>query len=367
MGKKKRIVILIAFVMSLMLMMNTEVFASQEDNDWYDLKDYNITISLPQGSEVSEYSDEDIEADGHIITATVPIGENEPLNLDLYYSATDYDDEYIYFYADKEAALDYYDNIGEDAIIECIGEQIDQDYNLSIEPDGFFEGENVSFVRAIVNIKESDRPSYNEVVYITGNTVSSDDTVVNKMFFFTESDGDFADPKAHRKVEESCLYDFYDTYDDVFAGNDSGWAEDESFTGSDIGEIIEALGWMIPLILVLCAFFAVLKRKRNNAKATHVHHATERKPEERIDLGEWKPAKNLKNKDLFKQEGKHNFGRSTRAEESDRLCGEFIPETDSEQRYYQSLLTLRKSGLLTKSEMSEMLEKHAEVKARQRR
>ena len=137
MGKKKRIMILIAFVMSLMLMMNTEVFASQEDNDWYDLKDYNITISLPQGSEVSEYSDEDIEADGHIITATVPIGENGPLNLDLYYSATDYDDEYIYFYADKQAALDYYENIGEDAIIDCIGEQIDQDYNLSIEPDKY--------------------------------------------------------------------------------------------------------------------------------------------------------------------------------------------------------------------------------------
>lgn len=364
---KKRICIVMAFVISLMLMMNTEVFAYQEDNDWYDLKDSTISISLPEGSEIEEYSEDDTEADGHVFSATIPVEQNGPLDLEVYYSATDYDEEYIYFYADKEAARDYYETIGEDAIIDCIGASMEQDYNLSIEPSGFFEGEDVSFVRAIVKIKEADTPAYNAVVYVTGNTISTDDTVVNKMFFFSEQGGTYEDTDAHRKVEESCLSDFFDTYDEEFAGGGYDWSEDEYSTGSDMGEIVEALGWMIPLILVLCAFFAVLKKKRVNAKAPHVHKATARTTDSKIDLGEWKPAKNLKNMDIFRREEKHTFAGSKRAEESDRLCGEFIPETDSEQRYYQSLLTLRKSGLLTKQEMNEMLEKHAEVKARQQR
>ncbi len=344
-----------AFVMSLMLTMNTEVFAYQGENEWYDIKDFEISLTLPEGSEVTEYSDRETETDGHILLAEIPVGENGSLQMDLYYSATNYEDEYIYFHSDREAAYEYFNNMGAEAIEDFYGDHLTDEYELTLERDGFFEGDDTSFVRAIAEIKEGNDDPYKEVVYITGNTTSLEDMVVNKMFFFSEEDGTFADTEAHRKVEESCLNDFYDTYDDTFVGYEPGWDDDEYIDDVDAGTIVDVLCGLIPLVILLCLGYALLKRKRENAKAAHKHVAKAKTTKDKIDISEWKPVKAVE------------ALKDNRTKESERLCGEFVPKTDSEQRYYQSLLALRKSGLLTKSEMSDMLVKHAEVKARQQR
>lgn len=347
MKRVSRKIFIIGIIACLLPLFSAGVFAYDENDEWVSLRDGDISLYVPRETDIEEYEDDG----GHIATFSLKMDDGNAVQTDLYFTAVQDDSEYVYFNGKKEEGYSYYYHWGEDAIKEVYDESSeDHDFELTkIEKKDFYQGNYVSFVRAEAELEneKTDETRY-DAIYITGNTAGGD-YIVSRVFIFRNGSSKVSG--TYKEIEESMLQDYYDFYDDNFVGADTG-SDSTQNDGNDSFNSDSALDVFLdiaPVLVIAAVLFGIWLRRKRYA-GEHQHKARET----RIDGGTLKRFNPLKK-------------ISSESKTEEKLCGDFVPATDAEERYYQSLLTLRKSGLLTRAEMSEMLQKHAEVKEREQR
>lgn len=345
----------------LMLWMGVAVYAGS----YYDGRDGDISLYLPDGwnfQEIDKTDDADLAYE-KILECYDASGETM-LHLDLYYMQDETTDgEYFCFDGSEEEAMLYYEQYGMTAIENLYG-SISNDASFTVGDAEFWDGEWNGFlvVKVTGNMTPKDGGqsyAFADTVYLTCNMAGTDDIVVHNLLVFYNEDHTAITGKS-ADVAREVADGFYDYgYSDSQAGvSGSTYSDEWGDDGTDISEII---GAAIPVLGALGVFVLLFVRKRIAAKKrpsdqlTGRLSGTESKKQRRHKTPSKPKADNAKAHDHVREILQIN---QTYRQKDGKSPAEQKRYLDSESRYLQSLETLQKSGLLTKEEMREMVQRH---------
>lgn len=367
MTKGRHIRIITAFVLAIIISISTGSFVFAEVETFTEVhyfKNDEVTAYLPRGSEVAEYDERD-----HIMSATAPVTDQGNLEMDVWYSKGTIPDKYCYL-SNEEETIEYYNSWGREAIEKVYEDRISGVNLVSLDEPGYFDSSMGSYAVVLATVQEEGTDKqHTERIYINGETPEFDGVLLNKIIIFQSTAADYPENTLMQEYEEECINDLFDyTYAKTYVSseggsvdagpeqqNDNGTFRDNRFW-TNVMVFMPAIG-ALAIIAVVKIVSGAVRRRKEEGTEIHKHAAHS------MESG-WKRIKDMNPVKELMPSGKE---KSEWGPSEEKLCGDFVPETDAEERYYQSLLTLRKSGLLTRTEMSEMLNKHAEVKARQQR
>lgn len=338
---RRRIMTLCAVLLTLSM-----TLCAYGEDEYYDFRDDMINLILPDDWDVTEIAPEDSEGEiaEQILTAQEEDAK-QPIRLDVYfsYSALD-DDEYFYFHGDEEEAMEYYSLYGEDAVEDFYeNEAMESAYGeISYGDPEFFDGEWIGFLKMPVTVKldtDGGTKSRSDMVYLTASTTENNGYVVHKMLIFSNDSAAAFDDQASGTIEKIADGFFDYGYDTQMTGDERPmvlYEEDDYNIEDAVGQIILSL---LPLAIIVvvggAAVRILLKRKGVNQSGY---------------------ANNIN------ASAKRTYGQKTRPPQQRRQTVNINTAAagsgDVEKGYMESLKTLYKSGLLTKAEMNEMIEKH---------
>ncbi len=335
-------------------------------DEYYDFRDGDINLVLPDNWEVREVEAQDSEGKPceHILTARETGTDSEQaLNLDVYFSYDEVsDDEYFYLSGDEETAMEYYELYGEEAVenlyIDCLLRDSSSS-GISLEQAEFFDGEWNGFLKVGVYVQadiDGDRKEENrsDVVYITAAMTDDSNYVVNEMLVFSNAaaagSGDF-----DRSVIESIADGFYDYGYDTEMTKDystDGYYENSGISaGEFMADIMSAI---IPIIILIAAAVAAVKFRSKRKNGTG-DFALAKDDSSWVNVAP--QAKAGRKAGKTKKLSKANLANSGQTVYKTAQSWDLVND-EVERGYMESLKTLYKSGLLTKNEMNEMIEKH---------
>lgn len=371
---EKRKSIFVTFIIALLLIsMTAFAYGAELEADTY--RDGKIEISFPETSDIEEIAiDESRDAVfEHILAADMNDGEGS-IHFDMYYSS-DESEEFIYFHEDKDGAFNYYDEYGEEVLKDIIGE-ISEDELLSLGEPEYYQSEWVTYLKVkAVFEKENGGDRYDSLIYITADSV--EDMLINKVMIFSGHNGAVTAEEMESEVQP-VIDSFYDYgYDEKMAGvsEDDDYYGDSSDTGFVFGEYFEIFIGLIVLICVVLfkrGFGSRISEKLSNRRAgknpagKHLYKEGKKGPaaEALYKKSRKNPAENPLHK-IRRREKKtqveHEFRKRSESKAHSSIH-KFTRSPDAEDRYIESLKTLLKSGLLTREEMNEMIEKHNRMK-----
>ena len=314
-------------------------------------------------------------------------GSIDPLMFDIYFSdAAALDGDYVYFYGDENDALDYYDKYGKNALVQLYAEQIasaDPDAQITYGTPVFTEYQWNSFLKTdVVMTADLDGDGHQEsradTVFLTASMTSDANFVINEVLVFHNGYGlqltqDQQDTAAEI-VDEFSEYG----YGDDMTGDNSGDAVYYADGISD-GAIGAMVIFTVAIVLIIAAAVVavILRRRKMNggsagtqfrmpgSSGTSGMHTAQSSAKRR----------NRKLRDLHDAHRDHidrsgraaGAARERRARQSSSAGAVMQQAVSSdEQRYLDSLKTLYKSGLLTRAEMNEMIERHQVQNMRRR-
>lgn len=356
-GKSRRKLIACCAVL---LAFFTTIYAYADE--YYGFRDGDIKLVLPDNWDVTEIEAQDSEGKlcEHILTAQ-ETDSDQPLKLDVYFSYDEvFDDEYFYISGDEDEALDYYDLYGSKAIENLYSEYLMQDSDsagFSWDQSEFFDGEWNGFLKVDVYVQadidgDGKEEKRSDIVYITPAMTDDSNYVVNEMLVF--NNGTAAGlSSSDRSSAENIADEFYDYGYETAMTGDYRINDYDEYDDFDIGEAaMSILSAIIPLIVVVVSAAAAVRfgtKRKNGAKAFKLA-----KDNTNTSWTGTAPQSNFKKAErktkAKPQQSKQTVYRASSAQTSSGA--------DIERGYMESLKTLYKSGLLTKSEMNEMLEKH---------
>ena len=325
---RRKIMIFIAVLTAL----TAALFVYGEE--YYDLRDSEISMVLPDGWEIEEIEKDQSDGDYEKIFVARENKKDMPLQLDVYYHGDEISqDEYIYFSDDEEEAMEYYSQYGI-AALEGLYTQLaeeqnaDLQYSVSLGEAEFFQGQWNGFIRVPVRVI-SGAKNFNDLVYITASTTENNNFAVSNILMF-HNGGDLEKDSSKLKQTELLADGFFDySYGSQMMGDEYDGSDEAYDDGYDSGlyaeDIITDIIFLAVFIIIIIAIVRIVKKKRTIAK---------RKTKVRTEK--------VKEKNMTVSVG----------------TGTQDNMTDAESRYIQSLKTLHSSGLLTKDEMTEMIERH---------
>lgn len=322
----------------------------------------------------------------HIMTAAES-GSIDPLMFDIYFSAAAaLDGDYVYFYGDENDALDYYDKYGKNALVQLYTEQIasaDPGAQITYGTPVFTEYQWNSFLKTdIVMTADLDgdgqQESRTDTVFLTTSMTSDDNFVINQALVFHNGYGvqltqDQQDTAADI-VDEFSEYG----YGDDMTGDNSGDAVYYADGISD-GAIGAMVIFTVAIVLIIAvAVVAVILRRRkvsggsagtqfrmpgsSDTSGMHAAQSSAKRRDRKLrDLHD-------AHRDHIDRSGRAAGAAGERRARQSSSAGAVMQQAVSsdEQRYLDSLKTLYKSGLLTRAEMNEMIERHQVQNMRRR-
>lgn len=307
-----------ALAAALMLVMTIAAYAET----YYNVRDDSISLLLPETWEVEEY-DEEIVGEGeleHVFDAGDPEGS---LHMEMYYSFEP-TDEYLYLRDSEEDTLNYYEKYGE-KVLEQLIYDVKNEAGAALEQAGYFNGEWNSFV--VVPVDTDKNGQAEQMIYLTARMTDDSAKLCHQIMIFDNMDGS-ALSDADKEQAEKVADGFYDyDYYNVIAGSMPERYTDYKGDSDDniIGSVISII---VPLAVLIVLLIKLSKKIRSRRS----------------------------------QSGQIN--QSSKSSKSGQIIQSIRPDSSgrwedaAEQRYIRSLETLRKSGLLTKAEMQEMVNKH---------
>ena len=341
--KQRNLTRITVFLCMLLLIFATASGAYAETY-YFACRDGRISIYRESGWDSWQIAEVDkAESSGnpfeHIMTAAES-GSIDPLMFDIYFSdAAALDGDYVYFYGDENDALDYYDKYGKNALVQLYAEQIasaDPDAQITYGTPVFTEYQWNSFLKTdVVMTADLDGDGHQEsradTVFLTASMTSDDNFVINQALVFHNGYGvqltqDQQDTAAD-SVDEFSEYG----YGDDMTGDNSGDAVYYAEGISD-GAIAAMVLFTVVIVLIIAVIVIVIILRRRKMSSRAAGAARERRARQSSSAGA-----------VMQQ-----------AVSSD------------EQRYLDSLKTLYKSGLLTRAEMNEMIERHQVQNMRRR-
>lgn len=371
---EKRKSIFVTFIIGLLLIsMTAFAYGAELEADTY--RDDKIEIAFPATSDIEEIDGDEFEAFWfeHILAVNMNDGEY-PVYFDMYYSS-DESEEYIYFHEDEDGAFNYYNEYGEEALKDIIGE-ISDDELLSLGEPEYYQSEWVTYLKVkAVFEKENGEGRYDSLIYITADSVEY--ILINKVMVFSGYDGAVT-AEDMESGAQPVIDSFYDYgYDEEMAGvsDDNDYHGDSDGAGSVFGEYFEIFIGIIVLICVVLfkrGFGSRISEKLSNRRSgknpagKRLYREREKGPETEslYKKSRKNPAENPLHKIRRREKDTRSGHESRQRSESQAHSSmhKFARPADAEDRYIESLKTLLKSGLLTREEMNEMIEKHNRMK-----
>lgn len=338
----------IIWITALVLLVSTGTLAYADS--YHDVRDGEISFYLPDRWESEEIDPSESEGLPYeeIIYAyddTWP----STLEMQVFFMADDSQGEEFFYLDESEAvAMDYYEKYGK-AALETLYGNLEAIGDMTIGQPAYFEGEWNSFIKVPVTGTyipegETEAVPLQDVIYLGVEIPEIGEPMVHQILMFFFADGTVIDGNAAKTVE-GVVNEFYDYgYADIMAGvsdgsSDSDWGDD-SEGGFDSDILIGLISMVGTLAGVLAAGIVIARKLRNRLRR------------EGIDL----PKKQRKSRKKEERQAHDHIQQTIRANEINRRDGRRT--SDAEARYFQSLETLRKSGLLTREEMRDMLERH---------
>lgn len=380
--KQRNLTRITVFLCMLLLIFATASGAYAETY-YFECRDGRISIYRESGWDSWQIAEVDkAESSGnpfeHIMTAAES-GSIDPLMFDIYFSdAVALDGDYVYFYGDENDALDYYDKYGKNALVQLYAEQIasaDPDAQITYGTPVFTEYQWNSFLKTdVVMTADLDGDGHQEsradTVFLTASMTSDDNFVINQALVFHNGYGlqltqDQQDTAADI-VDEFSEYG----YGDDMTGDNSGDAVYYADGISD-GAIGAMVIFTVAIVLIIAAAVVavILRRRKVSGRTAGTQF---RMPGSSGTSGMHAAQSSAKLHDAHRD----HIDRSSRAAgaagerraRQSSSAGAVMQQAVSsdEQRYLDSLKTLYKSGLLTRAEMNEMIERHQVQNMRRR-
>ena len=337
---------LMALFVVLLVMVSGSAVAYADT--YHGLRDDNIDLLLPDSWECEEVDKFTSEGESYewIAETHEGISDDSELWMDLYYMHDIISETEAYSITELEKAKVYFDSYGK-AAIETLYSELNWGESVKIGEPSFYEGEMSSQFIVPVEGDYGDGTVFHHLIYLDCETNfdfnnDSGRAVVHMIKMFYRSDEfpmDEADMKTAESIADNCCD--YGYYEDGYFGKGDG-------IGSGIFDFISIV---LPLLVVIPGIIAAGAKKLP-------------------DLLDRKPTKPKKVKPIPMPAEK----RSSEKKATDRALIKKPVESNmprkamtSEERYLQSLHTLRKSGLLTREEMADMLERHERNRSSRRR
>lgn len=388
--KQRNLTRITVFLCMLLLIFATASGAYAETY-YFECRDGGISIYKESGWDSWQIAEVDkTESSGkpfeHIMTAAEN-GISDPLMFDIYFSADAVTDgDYVYFYSDENDARDYYDKYGKNALVQLYTEQIasaDPGAQITYGTPVFTEYQWNSFLKTdIVMTADLDgdgqQESRADTVFLTASMTSNANFVINEVLVFHNGYG-----LQLTQDQQDTAAEIVDEFSEYGYGDDmTGDHSDDAVYYAD-GISDGAIGAMaiftvaIVLIIAAAVVAVILRRRKMNggsagtqfrmpgSSGTSGMHAAQSSAKRR----------DRKLRDLHDAHRDHidRSGRAAGAAGERRACqsssaGAVMQQAVSsdEQRYLDSLKTLYKSGLLTRAEMNEMIERHQVQNMRRR-
>lgn len=353
-------------------------------DEYIEVKDGDISFVLPDGWVCNEIYDEDSEDSAcEQIAEVYDETENSSLNMELYYARDEVDEyDWIYFRSDEDIydAMEYFDKYGKTAVQDIYAERI-WSQKLSIGEPELYEAEYCGFLVIPVNRVNDDGENLSEVVYLTCDMTNDEKEVIHKVLRFYNDDSSIAES------QQEDIRLIADEFYDYGYGDDSSYDDDDySSSYDDDFEVMSAiLGFVTLVIPFAFVVFLMIRVSKKNASSTgglgnkHSNsgnggntwngwkrsdgaekHKTVRKDD--FSAGFLKKRKDDFSAGFRSKSSSFGEDRSGAAERTlhkqKQHPHDHIRPSNAEERYVESLRTLHKSGLLTREEMSDMLERH---------
>lgn len=414
--KNKRQKIFTAIIM-VMVFVASASFVSAKSYDLRNDTSDSVTVELPDDWEMSEVAAS--QGDGsneQIMYAYNEKDDSSFMDLSIFFMTRPYD-EYIYFYSDQYGATSYYEKYGKGILEEYYSEHTDSEL-VSLGDAEYYGGEWNGFLKvsAVVNRDiKGEKKQGEELIYLTAT-----DSIANELLVFSGYDTS-GTPYTAAQMEDTArpiVESFYDRgYGSQMLGEDSYDSKyaDDYADGSDTSQvdftaILKALGGLLPLIVIAGSFIITIIKAKNKKRssddftvqgfkkktekkqslekqlfsprntARHESRWDKTKPdkarsnEARLDKGhadnsrpETRSNKTWLDKVRLDkaQSGKTDGRTFTGWQPSKRTQGDAgsigtagRAGSDAGAKYIECLHTLYKSGLLTKSELGQMIDKY---------
>lgn len=380
-----------AVLMVIVLLMSTAAAVYAES---YSMRNGQINMELPESWNAMEYDvGVDEFSDGwaeQIFEADNGTG----ITGELYYIAQraeylEYEESLPYLYMDSEDDLQtYYEDYGENVLNDFYQEYLEQDLTLSAEPK-YYANDWIHYLELEATAAVSDGgKETRQLIYLTAQA-----DMVHKIFIFQDP-GVKSDYAALRKAAQPIMDSFYDYgYDEEMVGEH---ADSSNSVFPLDGDWMSQVVPIIVVILVIIISYNKAKQNKSGRKRSAIPKAarTQKKSEsmgmpDQRKHADWKDLikpqnlnpKNTKSQSPKKRSARQagegaghahmqgegftrkNDGKSERSARTNTLSEagkkrQYRPAQSSLESYDECLKTLMKSGLVTRAEYNELLEKH---------
>lgn len=313
--------------------------------EYYDLRNGDISLVLPDNWVYNESEPEESEGLPYEMIAQAFCDDEDavPLCVDIFFMSESIPhNESYYIDEGEEEALRYYEKYGRETL-ETLYNNVGWTTSVTIGEPEYYSSQWNSFLVVPVSGMDIEGDSYSDIVYLTCGMIYGDEeeTIVHRILTFYNDEGKVLTAEDLETVKR-IADDFYDY----------GYYEEPLFGGAfgeDTDGFSVILGIMCTAISVLVAGIGIVNNLKK--KLEWKREGKPKQPPKRKD--KMKPEKVKK----FTTKVSHDhIGDIVRKNQIDRKDGRRT--STSEERYMESLRTLRKSGLLTREEMQDMLERH---------
>lgn len=320
------------------------------------IRDNDIDFYLPDGWNVEEIAPE--ESSGSPFE-TILNSSGDGMSFDVYYHKGETED-FVYFDGEDSDAASYYENQGK-AVVEEFYDEVYPESRVNIGNYEIYEGDWDTYIKVEAHII-SGPDMGTQVVYFTARNSIADTSdaemkqIVDRLLVFRSESGT-ATAAEIDKTAEPIANEYYDFgYDDYLMGysgpegDDISYYDDADYGQTAFQNVIEILSTLIPLLVLAVVFIIIFRRvrKRRNTVLRGTYFADREKSLR---------SEKYKTIDRDKKSKKDRHKIDYREVESDKNI------RNREESYIRSLETLRKSGLVTKDEMRELLEKYERTKS----
>ena len=389
-------------VMAVLAAMFAAPMAVFGDETWM-FRDDRIKADFPDG-EVTECDSMTVDSDEvrnfEKIAEAVLDDDRGTMVAGIYFIADESSDgDYYYLSSDSEEADDYYVNYGEKAIREMYS-NIEDSKLVSLIQDGQYISDWYTFIRVIADVKTGSG-IHSEAIYLTA--ASTDSYTVSKAIVLSPAEGSVLSADDMEDMAKPVIDSFFDYgYDGVMVGEsyDDEYVSDDYDSDFDAGNIMNTLIAAAAILSAVAALVsAVKKKRRENSEALNRGNMTtgtsQRQEAVSSASHDGRTAGSRKRKGSRSRSSSAKTSERTRAktgqsagqgrcrvaEQTDRIrekvrsasaavskdkdrsrSVEYSMSCSDDSRYINSLQTLYRSGLLTKKEMNEMIEKHSKRK-----
>ena len=318
-------------------------------------RDNDIDFYLPDGWDVEEIDPEESSDSGF---EAILESSGDGMTFDVYYHKGETED-FIYFDGEDSDAASYYENQGK-AVVEGFYDEVYPESQVNIGNYEIYEGDWDTYIKVEVNIAGGP-DNGTQLVYLTARnsmTATADSEtkpVVDRLLVFGSETGT-ATAAEINEIAEPIANEYYDFgYDDSLMGyNDSEESSGSYYDDTDYGpttfqNVMGTLLTFIPFIIIVVVFIIIFRRVRKSRNALlRGTYSADRKKSMRSEK--------YKTIDRDKKSEKDKHKTDYRKAGSDKNI------RNREESYIRSLKTLRSSGLVTKAEMHELLEKYERSK-----